>query len=36
MKVTHLTDAEFGSIVTEIELENLSSEEAGHIVSLWN
>ena len=36
MKVTHLTEAEFGSIVTEIELENLSSEEAGHIVSLWN
>ena len=36
MKVTHLTDAEFGSIVTEIELENLSSEETGHIVSLWN
>jgi len=36
MKVTHLTEAEFGSIVTEIELENLSSEETGHIVSLWN
>ena len=36
MKVTHLTDAEFGSIVTEIELENLSSEETDHIVSLWN
>ena len=32
MKVTQLADAQFGSIVTEIELENLSSEESEQIL----
>ena len=36
MKVTNLTDAEFGSIITEIDLESLSSEESHDILSLWN
>ena len=36
MKVTQLADAQFGSIVTEIELENLSNEESEQILSLWN
>ncbi|MEC7578177.1 MAG: TauD/TfdA family dioxygenase [Actinomycetota bacterium] len=36
MKVRHLTDAQFGSVITEIDLENLTNEQSVRIRSLWN
>ena len=36
MKVAHLTESEFGSVVTEIDLLNLSTEDSNIILSLWN
>ena len=36
MKVKHLTDAQFGSVITEIDLENLTNEQSERIRSLWN
>ncbi|GIS55576.1 MAG: hypothetical protein Ct9H90mP30_2610 [Actinomycetota bacterium] len=35
MKVRHL-DAQFGSVITEIDLENLTNEQSERIRSLWN
>ena len=36
MRVRNLTHAEFGSVITEIDLGNLSDEEWSKIYSLWN
>ena len=35
MKVKHL-DAQFGSVITEIDLENLTNEQSERVRSLWN
>ena len=36
MRIRVLAHADFGSVITEIDLENLSEQEWDQIYSLWN
>ena len=36
MRIRDLAHADFGSVITEIDLENLSEQEWDQIDSLWN
>ena len=36
MRIRDLAHADFGSVITEIDLENLSEQEWDQIYSLWN